>query len=150
MLTTFDLTVGSGHASVHLDVSRSTPQSTHRHVGLMALALVAPVCVLLASAAIASATGKADLDILTRIEVIPPVAVGVALVCPLLAMVLLAAARVRVIVERRDGAWHGRVSLHLARGELAAALVGLSLITLFVAHLFADGYACLNGIRRAC
>jgi hypothetical protein len=150
MLTAFDVTVSRSRASVHFDISRSNPSPSSRHLGVVALALIAPIFLLPASAALAIATGNAGFDLLSRFAVVPSIAVAILLVCPLIAMVLLAAARLRVKVQHDHGAWHGHVSLELAKGELAAAIVGLSLIAVFVAHLFADGYACLNGMRRAC
>ena len=42
-----------------------------------------------------------------------------------LAMVLLAVARLRVNIERHDGAWHGHINVELARGELVAAVFGI-------------------------
>jgi hypothetical protein len=150
MVTTFDLTVSGRHATAHLDVRSSPPAPSHRRLGAVALTLVAPAVVLLASAALTSVTGHAGFDLSSRVAVISPVAVAIVLALPMLAMVLLAAARLRVGVEHHEGAWHGRFRLELARGELAAAILRLSLIAVFVGHLFSNGYACLNGIRRAC
>ena len=112
--------------------------------------MVAPAVVLLAGAGLTSVVGHAGSDLSSCVAFVPPVVVAILLACPLIAMVLLAAARLRFGVERREGAWHGRIRLELANGELAAAILGLSLIAVFVGHLFADGYACLNGVRRAC
>jgi heme/copper-type cytochrome/quinol oxidase subunit 2 len=149
MLTTFDLTIGGRHAAAHLDIRNSSPATSHRHLGAVALTLVAPAVVLLVTAAVMSVRGQAGFELSSRVAVIRPVA-GIVLALPVLAMVLLAAVRLRVNVERHDGAWHGHMRLELARGELIAAILGLSLIAVFAGHLFADGYACLNGIRRAC
>lgn len=150
MLTTFELTVSRRHATAHLEVGNSSPASSHRRLGAVALTMVAPAVVLLAGAGLTSVVGHAGSDLSSCVAFVPPVVVAILLACPLIAMVLLAAARLRFGVERREGAWHGRIRLELANGELAAAILGLSLIAVFVGHLFADGYACLNGVRRAC
>jgi hypothetical protein len=150
MLTTFDVTVSGSHATAHLEIRRSPSAPSHRYLGAVLLTLIALPVVLLASAALSSVTGHAGFDLLTHVAVIPPVAVALVLVCPLIAVVVPAAVRLRVTVERSEGAWHGRIRVELTKGELAAAVLGLSLIAVFVGHLVADGYACLNGIRRAC
>ena len=150
MVTTFDVTVSGSHATAHLDVRRSPGAPSHRYLGAVLLTLTAPSVVLLTSAALSSMTGHAGFDLLNRVAVIPRVAVALVLVCPLIAVVVLAAARLRVVVERSEGAWHGRIRVELTKGEIAAAVLGLSLIAVFGGHLFADGYACLNGVRRAC
>ena len=142
--------ISGRHATAHLDIRKSSRATSHQRLGAVTLTLVAPAVALLVSAAIVSVSGQAGFELSKRVAaVLPVIGVG-ALALLVLAMVLLAIARLRVNVERHEGAWHGRVRLELARGELVAAVVGLSLIAVFVAHLFADGYACLNGIRRAC
>jgi heme/copper-type cytochrome/quinol oxidase subunit 2 len=146
----FDLTIGGRHATAHLDIRNSSPATSHRRLGAVALTLVAPAVALLVSAAVMSVSGQAGVELSNRVAAVLPVAGVSVLVLLVLAMVLLATARLRVKVERHDGAWHGHIRLELARGELVAAVLGLSLIAVFVAHLLADGYACLNGVRRAC
>jgi heme/copper-type cytochrome/quinol oxidase subunit 2 len=150
VLTTFDLTIGGRHATAHLDIRNSSPATSHRRLGAVALTLVAPAVALLVSTAVMSVSGQAGFELSNRVAVILPVAGVIVLALLVLAMVLLAAARLRVNVERHDGAWRGHIRLELARGELVAAVLGLSLIAVFVGHLLADGYACLNGVRRAC
>jgi heme/copper-type cytochrome/quinol oxidase subunit 2 len=150
VLTTFDLTIGGRHATAHLDIRNSSPAISHRRLGSVALTLIAPAVALLVSTAVMSVSGQAGFELGNRVAVILPVAGVIVLALLVLAMVLLAAARLRVNVERHDGAWRGHIRLELARGELVAAVLGLSLIAVFVGHLLADGYACLNGVRRAC
>ena len=150
MLTTFDLTIGGRHATAHLDIRNSSPATSHRRLGVVALTLVAPAFGLLVSAAVMSVSGHAGFELSNRVAAVLPLAGVIVLALLVLAMVLLAVARLRVNIERDDEAWHGQIRLELARGELVAAVLGLSLIALFVGHLLADGYACLNGIRRAC
>ena len=150
MLTTFDLTISGGHAAAHLDIRNSSPATSHRRLGAVALILVAPAVALLVSAAVISLSGQAGFEISDRVAPVLPVAGVIVLALLVLAMVLLAVARLRVNIERHDGAWHGHINVELAKGELVAAVLGLSLIAVFVGHLLADGYACLNGMRRAC
>jgi len=148
--TTFELSVGGGHASAHLDLSRSPSQASRRALGIVALALVLPVLALLMSAALADATGNPSLSI-SRSDLLPePLGLGLVVALPVAALALLAAARVRIAVGRAETGWSARVDVELAPVELTAALIGLLLLTFFVGHLIADGYACANGIRRAC
>ncbi len=149
-MTTFDLTIGGRHATAHLDIRSSSPATSHRHLGAVALTLVAPAVALLVSAAVMSVSGQAGFELGSRVPAVLSVAGIIVLALLVLAMVLLAVARLRVNIERHDGALHGHIRVELARGELVAAVLGLSLLAVFVGHLLADGYACLNGIRRAC
>jgi heme/copper-type cytochrome/quinol oxidase subunit 2 len=150
VLTTFDFTIGGRHATAHLDIRSSLPATSHRRLGAVALTLVAPAVALLVTAAVMTLSGQAGFELSKRMAAVLPVAGVIVLALLVLAMVLLAVARLRVNLERHDGAWHGHIRLELTRGELVAAVLGLSLIAIFVGHLLADGYACLNGMRRAC
>ena len=151
MITTnFDLAVGGGHASAHLELNRSPHEPSRRALGVVSLVLLLPVLALLASAALASATGNPSLSI-SRSSLLPErLGLGLVLILPLTALALLVAARVRVSMGRHEGAWRARVRVQLAPVELAAALIGIFLLAFFVGHLLADGYACVNGIRKAC
>src|ERR1700730_972174 len=117
MLTTLDLTIGRDHSAVHLEIRRSKPVPSHPYLGAVTVILIAPMIILFASAAVASATGNSQFDLPSRIAVVPPLAIATVLICPLLAIVLLAVARVRVGVTRGEGGWHGRVSLQLTKSE---------------------------------
>lgn len=56
----------------------------------------------------------------------------------------------RVGLRRAPGALEGLLALEFAPLHLAVVVVALVMGGLFVGHLAADSYACLNGIRSAC
>jgi hypothetical protein len=148
MLTTLDLSVGGGHASAHLDISRSAPFRSRR-LSLVALILVAPIALLLARAALAS-IGVHGFDLIQFPTLVRQWGTAALIGCPVVALALLAVAGLRISVDHTDGRWHARVTLQLARLGMVAAVLGLLVLVVFVGHLVADGYACLNGVRRAC
>lgn len=57
---------------------------------------------------------------------------------------------VRVGVRRRQGELEGLLALEFAPLHLVVVVVALGIGALFVGHLAADAYACLNGVRSAC
>ncbi len=56
----------------------------------------------------------------------------------------------RLGMSRRAGELEGVVAFEVAPLQLAVVLVALVVGGLFAAHLAADSYACLNGVRSAC
>ncbi len=146
MVTSLEASVARGRASIHLEVSRSPASRSSRRLGLAAMALVVPAAVVLGYAALASAIGLRDLDLGPAR---PWLYTGISVLC-VAGCALVAVARLRFSAGRGDGGWHGRVSVQLAPWELVAALIGLALLAIFAAHLVADGYACVNGVRSAC
>jgi hypothetical protein len=56
----------------------------------------------------------------------------------------------RVGLRRRDGELEGLVAVEFAPLHLVVVLTALFIGGLFVGHLAADSYACLNGVRSAC
>lgn len=56
----------------------------------------------------------------------------------------------RLGLSRRAGELEGVMAVEVAPLQLAVVLVALVAGGLFVAHLAADSYACLNGVRSAC
>ncbi|HEX9363362.1 MAG TPA: hypothetical protein VGA47_06235 [Candidatus Dormibacteraeota bacterium] len=56
----------------------------------------------------------------------------------------------RVGWRRHAGALEGLVALEVAPLHLLVVLVAVLVGGLFVAHLAADSYACLNGVKSAC
>jgi len=56
----------------------------------------------------------------------------------------------RLGLKRRDGGLEGLVALEFAPLHLIVVLTALAVGGLFVGHLAADSYACLNGVRSAC
>jgi len=73
VLTTFDLTISGGHAAAHLDIRNSSPATSHRRLGSVALILVAPAVALLVSAAVISLSGQAGFEISHRVAAVLPV-----------------------------------------------------------------------------
>ena len=56
----------------------------------------------------------------------------------------------RVGWRRREGSMDGLVAFEVAPLHLLVVLAALIVGGAFVAHLAADSYACLNGVRSAC
>ena len=56
----------------------------------------------------------------------------------------------RVGLHRRTGALDGLIALEVAPLHLLVVLTAVAIGALFVGHLAADSYACLNGVRSAC
>src|SRR5207244_8824700 len=56
----------------------------------------------------------------------------------------------RLGLRRQGGALDGLIALEVAPLHLAVVVIGLLVGGLFVAHLAADSYACMNGVRSAC
>jgi heme/copper-type cytochrome/quinol oxidase subunit 2 len=149
MLTTLDLSAGGGHASAHLDISRSAPATSSHRLGLVALALVMPVVLLLGSAALAG-IGVPGFDLSQYPRFVRQAGIVALIAIPVVALALLALAGLRMSVDHSDGRWHGRVSLQLAAWGMVAALLGFLVLAVFVGHLAADGFACATGVRSAC
>jgi hypothetical protein len=57
---------------------------------------------------------------------------------------------VRLGVRRRQGELDGMLALEFAPLQLAVVVAAVVIGGLFVGHLAADSYACLNGVRSAC
>ena len=56
----------------------------------------------------------------------------------------------RVGWRRHGGSLDGLIALEVAPLHLAVVVVGLVVGGVFVAHLAADSYACMNGVHSAC
>lgn len=56
----------------------------------------------------------------------------------------------RLGLRRHGRELDGLIALEVAPLHLAVVVVGLVVGGLFVAHLAADSYACMNGVRSAC
>ena len=56
----------------------------------------------------------------------------------------------RLGFQRRAGALEGLVALEFAPLHLVVVVTAVLIAALFVGHLAADSYACLNGVRAAC
>lgn len=57
---------------------------------------------------------------------------------------------VRIGLRSEPGTLEGLLALEFAPLHLAVALTALVIGGLFVGHLAADSYACMNGVRSAC
>jgi predicted Co/Zn/Cd cation transporter (cation efflux family) len=150
MLTTLEVSVGGGHASMRIDIGRSTAPGQRHFLGLVAVALVLPLAVLFASAMLHAITGSSRLGVIEAAGPAAPVVGAVALGATLVALAVLVIARVRLRVERGEARWHGQLSVDVNAWEMAGGLAGLVLVGLFAAHLIIDGVACAGGVVRAC
>ncbi len=67
-----------------------------------------------------------------------------------IAFALNAWAITRLGLRRHSDRLEGLLALEVVPLQLAVVLVALAIAVLFVGHLAADSYACLNGVRSAC
>jgi hypothetical protein len=151
MLTTLELSFGSGHARARLDMSRERPPSAGRRLGVVTLLLVMPILLVIGSQAVGAITGWYSLDRAMTSPGVPWVtALAAATLSALLALVVLLAARLRLAGSHTDGSWRLAVTLRLTTVETLALGIAAGLIALFVVHLLADGLACARGVTSAC
>jgi hypothetical protein len=151
MLTTLELSLGSGHAAARLDVSRERPPSAGRHLGVVTLLLVIPILLLIGCQAVGSITGWYSLDHAMNAPGAPWVTVlAAATLSALGGLGILLAARLRLAASHIDGSWRLAVTLRLTSVETLALAIAAGLIALFVVHLLADGVACARGVHSAC
>jgi hypothetical protein len=151
MLTTLELSFGSGHAAAHFDVSRERPLSAGRRLGVVTLLLVMPILLLIGCQAVGSITGWYSLDHAMNSPGAPWVTVlAAATLSALVALGILLAARLRLAASHADGSWRLAVTLRLTTVETVALVITAGLIALFVVHLLADGVACARGVQSAC
>ena len=151
MLTQLRLSLGGGRAALHLDVGRAAGPSSHRRLGQLTLLLVLPIVLVLGAQALGLLSGWYSLDTLMHAPGPPWVDVlGGAALSALIAMVVLIAVRLRVVAARADGSWTVSVTLRLTALEALALAIAVGLVGLFIAHLFADGLACVRGVKSAC
>lgn len=151
MLTQLHLSFGAGRAGIHCDVARDRDHPGSRRLGLLAFLLTLPIVLLLGAQVIGSISGRYSLDRLMNAPGQPWLAVlSAATLSTLLALALLAAARLRMAAARADGTWTLAVSMRVTILEATVLAIGLALVLLFVAHLFADDLACARGVREAC
>jgi hypothetical protein len=151
MLTTLELSFGSGHAGARLDMSRERPPSAGRRLGVVTLLLVMPILLVIGSQAVGAITGWYSLDRAMNSPGAPWVTVlAAATLSALLALAVLLAARLRLAASHADGSWRLAVTLRLTTVETLALAIAAGLIALFVVHLLADGLACARGVKSAC
>ena len=151
MVTTLRISLGGGHASLNLDISRGSGPAARGRLGLLAVLLVAPLVLLIACQSLGSITGWYSVDQLMNaprgpwVYLLTAATFGV-----LLAVVMLLVTRLRLVMERRDGVRQLTVTLRLTKLEAFCLGIGALLVALFVAHLVADGLACARGTQSAC
>ena len=147
MVADVQIAVGRGHAGASLSLDRS-PRGARSNLLLAAVCglLTLPFTVGLALSAAGARegllgllTGGAHPGPARLLQLGPPVA-----------LIILAAARLRVGAERGSGRWVGHITARLDRWELVIAVLALLVVGLFGAHLVADGLACANGVTHAC
>ncbi len=151
MLAQLAISLGGGHATVHLDVSWRRGPQPGRWVGPIALFLTAPIVLLLGVQAIGLATGdsgfrdfvNASGGTWTHLLIGATISVAVALV-------LVVVSRLRIGLERQDATRGLTVTLGLTVLEAVAVLVAAGFFVLLAAHLVADGLACARGVLHAC
>jgi len=154
MIAGFQIALGRGHAGASVSFDRSPAAGTgaSRWPAVAAALLTIPFAVALALNILAQYTHA------FRYESIPAWLFGagppgfgrVLSLGPPLALVILAAARLRIRILRRDQRWVMSMVARLERWEVAVGLVALLVAGLFFGHLIADGLACARGVSRAC
>lgn len=125
---------------------------THRlWRGILGMVLIAPFVLLVGAslgARLAGATAPYEMFASSPVAIL---AATVSLFVGLpVAFVLNAWTITRLGLRRRPDEMEGLVALELAPLQLAVVLIALALAVLFVGHIAADSYACLNGVRSAC
>jgi len=152
MVADFEMAVGRGHASAALSFDRSAPDAGRVSAwpAVAAVALTMPFTIALAVNAVAQYTNWLPAASLHGLFG-GPVRWGLLLAFgPPLALLILAAARLRLHVGRRDGRFTVGIRARLERWEVVVGVVALLVAAAFFGHLAADALACANGVTRAC
>lgn len=119
-------------------------------VGLVGLVCIAPFIVLLAATLLRAVGLAAPYQWLAGSST-AIVAATISLFVGIPVAVVMNLWRIaRVGVHRRTGALDGLIALEVAPLHLIVVLTAVAIGALFVGHLAADSYACLNGVRSAC
>jgi hypothetical protein len=120
-------------------------------LGIAGLVLIAPFVVLIGAAVARQFTGLVGPYELIATS---PVAITVATVSLFLGLPVAFALNVwpvtRLGLRRYTGRLEGLLALEIAPLQLAVVVIAVILAALFIGHLAADSYACLNGVRSAC
>jgi hypothetical protein len=131
------------------DAARVRSHSQWR--GILGVALIAPFVLLVGATLGGRLAGAAAPYEMFAASPVAILAATVSLFIGLpVAFVLNAWTITRLGLRRVPDRMEGLVALELAPLQLAVVLVALALAVLFVGHLAADSYACLNGVRSAC
>lgn len=151
MLAKLEMSVGRGHATLNLDVSRGDGPVTQRGLGLLAVSLAMPIALVIGAQSIGLLTGWYSLDRLMSAPGPPWVYMLTAASCGvLLALAIIVVARLRIVADRGKGSQSLAVTLRLTGLEALALGIAAGLLALFVVHLAADGLACARGVPGAC
>ena len=125
-------------------------QAVRTAIGVLGVILVAPFALLVAAAALRTVGLSQPFDWIGS----SPVAImagTISLVVGLpIAFVLNVWPITRAGLHRHAGELEGLPALELAPLHLAVVVVAVVFGGLFVGHLAADAYACLNGVHSAC
>lgn len=130
--------------------ARSRPHPTRSWSAIVGLALIVPFAAFIAASLLNGIGLKAPMQWIGSSSVaILAVSVSIFVGIPVAFVVNLWDIG-RVGVRRRHGELEGLLALEFAPLHLIVIAVALVIGGLFVGHLAADSYACMNGIRTAC
>ena len=128
--------------------SRRSPARTW--TALVGIALLLPFCALVAASALHGVGVAAPMQWIGSSS-IAIIAASVSLFVGIpVAFVVNLWRIVRIGLRREHGQLEGLLALEFAPLHLAVVAVALVIGALFVGHLAADSYACLNGVQSAC
>jgi hypothetical protein len=123
----------------------------HHVRGIVGLVLIAPFAILIAAPLVHQLLG---LDALYQWIATSPIAILAATASLFIglpvAIALNAWSVTRLGLRRGAGNLEAVLALELAPLQLGVVLIALCLGALFVGHLAADSYACINGVHPAC
>lgn len=118
--------------------------------GLLGLLCIAPFAVLLAATVLRAAGIGGPYAWISSSEV-AIVAATISLFVGIPVAIAVNVWRIgRIGLKKNDGALEGLVALEFAPLHLFVVATALAIGGLFVGHLAADSYACLNGVHSAC
>jgi|SRR5579864_5943678 len=131
--------------------AKTRQSSLARHgAGIAGAVLVAPFAMLVLASLVRAIGLEAPYAWISR----TPIAILVASVSLFIGLPVAFAINIwpitRIGLSRRAGELDCVMALEVAPLQLAVVLVALLIGGLFAAHLAADSYACLNGVRAAC
>ena len=143
----FTLTLTLGE----LPAGWSRPQGrAHTWVGILGLVCIAPFVLLLGATLLRAIGFGAPYAWLTSSSIaILAATISLFIGIPVAIAVNLWRI-VRLGFQRRAGALEGLVAFEFAPLHLVVVVTAILIGALFVGHLAADSYACLNGVRSAC
>ncbi len=119
--------------------------------GILGVVLIAPLVLLVAATLVHQAAGvNAPYDWFAASPVAILAATASLLIGLPVAFILNAWTITRLGLRRLPDQVEGLVALEIVPLQLAVVVVALAIAVLFVGHLAADSYACLNGVRSAC